>query len=71
MREYLNDGDPTCLYSLILETKNLHVEVAFERVRGQEKRGEQTQRFTAGPLTVYQLEKQYRVGEVATLCPER
>jgi hypothetical protein len=70
------DGEPTRAYSLILETKNLHVESALERVRGQDSR-EQTRGsrkgpcYTLGPLTTHQLEKQHRAAEVVTVCPER
>ena len=71
VREYLEEGEPTRSYSLILETKNLHVESSFEPVQGQEKRGQQVKQYTLGPFTVYQLEKQHRSAEVVTVCPER
>ncbi len=71
-----DDGEPTRVYSLIMETKNLHVESTLERVRGQERR-DKTQGsrkgpyYTIGPLTTRQLEKQHRGVEVVTVCPER
>ncbi|KAK3903672.1 hypothetical protein C8A05DRAFT_14377 [Staphylotrichum tortipilum] len=69
------DGEPTRAYSLILETKNLHIESTLERVMGQEKRDQTQGRkkgpdYIIGPLVTHQLEKQHRAAEVVTVCPE-
>ncbi|KAK3298919.1 uncharacterized protein B0H64DRAFT_430024 [Chaetomium fimeti] len=66
-------GDPVRSHSIILETKNLTVESTFEPVAGQQDRaqnGKRGKRYTLGPLTTHQLEKQHRATEVITVCPE-
>jgi hypothetical protein len=72
-RDFLDDG-PKRVYSLLLETKNLHVESAFELVKGQEDGRGQTdeaQQYGLGPLKTQQLEKQQQTAEVVTVSPER
>ena len=74
MKSYLKAGDPIRVYSLILESKNLHLESTFEPVKGQQVKDKNAVRgplYTLGPLTTHQLEKQHRVAEVITACPER
>ncbi|KAH6854561.1 hypothetical protein B0I37DRAFT_336555 [Chaetomium sp. MPI-CAGE-AT-0009] len=67
------EGDPIRSHSIILETKNLTVESTFEPVAGQQDRAQNAKkgkRYTLGPLTIHQLEKQHRATEVITVCPE-
>jgi hypothetical protein len=74
VKSYLEAGDPIRVYSLILESKNLHLESTFEPVKGQQvrnKNGMRGPQYALGPLTTHQLEKQHRAAEVITACPER
>ncbi|KAL2019461.1 hypothetical protein VTK56DRAFT_9577 [Thermocarpiscus australiensis] len=67
------DPDTRPVYSLILQTKNLHVESVFDLVQGQvgfEKKEKQVQRYALGPLTVSPQEKRHRAAEIITVCPE-
>jgi hypothetical protein len=71
-RDFLDDS-PKRVYSLLLETKNLHVESAFELVKGQEDgegRTDEAQQYGLGPLKTEQLEKQQQSAEVVTVSPE-
>ncbi|KAK4152256.1 hypothetical protein C8A00DRAFT_44652 [Chaetomidium leptoderma] len=64
---------PTRTYALVMETKNLHVESEFEPVQAQGKfatKTKQAQQYRLGPLKLHQLDKQQRVAEVITACPE-
>lgn len=73
VRGYL-DIEPEKTYSLIFETKNLHVESTFEPVRAQEKRQEipkRAQQYMLSPLTTYQQEKKQKKVELVTVCPQR
>jgi hypothetical protein len=64
-------GDPKVTYSIIMETKNLHVESTFDQFVGQRQRRSHADKYILGPLTTHQLEKQHRSAEVITICPER
>jgi len=73
VREFLQDG-PECTFSIIIETKNLHIESKVETAEGQRKFGskaQQVKRYLFGSLTTHRLEKQDQAAEFATLCPER
>jgi hypothetical protein len=65
------NGDPKVTYSIIMETKNLHVESTFDKFVGQRQRQGYTNRYILGPLKAHQLELQHRSAEVITVCPER
>jgi hypothetical protein len=64
-------GEPSITHSIIMETKNLHVESTLETFVGQRQRKGYANKYTLGPLSVHQLEKHHRAAEIITLCPER
>ncbi|GAB1311360.1 hypothetical protein MFIFM68171_01570 [Madurella fahalii] len=72
VKTYL-DPSTKPIYSLLLQTKNLHVETSLDLVQAQGKLREKTrqlQQYTLGPLSAHQQEKRQRAVEILTLCPE-
>ncbi|KAH6630634.1 hypothetical protein B0J18DRAFT_363894 [Chaetomium sp. MPI-SDFR-AT-0129] len=70
---FLKDGDPQRSYSIMMDTKNLHIEATFEPVYGQkslDRNSNKGSKYALGPLSTYPLEKQLEAAEIITVCPD-
>lgn len=64
-------GEPSITYSIIMETKNLHVESQLATFVGQRQRKGYANKYRLGPLSAHQLDTHHRAVESITLCPEK